>query len=296
MQIIDFRCRPPFDTLAKDWIFSLDDKPGNPGLRAKYQKMGMELPPSLLGRSMEEFLKECDEAHISKTVVPLRRLPTQNNDHLGALLRAYPGRFIGFAGVQPLEEGIAGALAQIVLHVVAGPCRGVYMEPGLDPHPWAVDDASIFPIYEFCQQHDLPVCLLYGGVFHQKKPPNYDLYEPRRIERVARRFPDLRILLSHACWPFTALACAVALNWENVWLSPDGFMIDHPGSQDYVVAANYRLQDKIVFGSLYPSMPMDFAVSRCKELLRPEVWDKVFHENALRFLAGRRHTPAGAPA
>ena len=288
MQIIDFRCRPPFAPMTQDWIFSLDDKPGNPGLRAKYQKMGMELPPSLVACSMEAFLQECDQAGICKTVVPLRRLATQNNDHLGALLRAYPDRFIGFAGVQPLEEGIAGALAQIRHHVVDGPCTGVYLEPGLDPHPWAVDDSSIFPIYEFCQHHDLPVCLLYGGVFHQKTPPSYDLYEPRRIERVARHFPNLRILLSHACWPFTALACGVALNWENVWLSPDGFMIDHPGSQDYVVAANYRLQDKIIFGSLYPSMPLDFAVARCKKLLRPEVQKKIFYENALRFLQERK--------
>lgn len=49
MQIIDFRCRPPFDTLAKDWIFSLDDKPGNPGLRAKYKKWAWSCRPRCSG-------------------------------------------------------------------------------------------------------------------------------------------------------------------------------------------------------------------------------------------------------
>lgn len=287
MQIIDFRCRPPFGNLARDWIFTLDDTPGNPGLRSKYRKMGMELPPSLLDGSMEAFLRECEQEDISKTVVPLRRLQSQNNDDLAALLRAYPEKFLGFAGVQPVEDGIAASLAQIARHVLDGPCVGVYMEPGLDPHPWAVDDTAVFPLYEFCERHALPLCLLYGGVFHRKAPPSYDLYEPRRIERVARRFPELRILLSHACWPFTALACALALNWTNVWLSPDGFMIDHPGAQDYVTAANYRLQDKIIFGSLYPSMPLDFAVARYKRLLRPEVWAKIFYANAMDFLEQR---------
>ena len=61
------------------------------------------------------------------------------------------------------------------------------------------------------------------------------------------------------------------MNWENVWLSPDGFMIDHPGSQDYVTAANYRLQDKILFGSLYPGVPLGYAVEKYRSLLREEV-------------------------
>lgn len=284
MQIIDFRCRPPFGNLARDWIFSLEDKPGNPGLATKYAHMNMELPNSLVLKSMDVFLGECKTAHISQSVVPLRKLPTQSNDDLVKLIEAFPQKFMGFAGLQPVEEGIAFTLSQIKQYAVDGPCVGVYMEPGLDPKPWYVDDKNIFPIYEFCETHDLPVCLLYGGIFHKKNPPCYAIYDPARIEIIAQSFPRLRILLSHACWPFTTLACALALNYENIWLSPDGFMIDHPGSNDYVVAANYRLQNKIIFGSLYPSMPVEFAVTKYKNLLRPEVWNEVFYENAVNFI------------
>lgn len=285
MNIIDFRCRPPFGNLVRDWIFTLEDKPGNPGLATKYANMAMKLPESLIAKSMQVFLGECKAANISQSVVPLRKLPTQNNEDLVLLLESFPGQFMGFAGVQPVEDGINGSMDQIERYAVNGPCTGVYMEPGLDPHPWRVDDeTSVYPVYEFCEAHDLPVCLLYGGVFHRKNPPEYDFYNPARIERIANKFPKLRILLSHACWPFTAHACAVALNLENVWLSPDGFMIDHPGSADYVTGANYRLQNKIIFGSLYPSMPVEFAVKKYKELLRPEVWHKIFYENAKNFL------------
>ena len=56
------------------------------------------------------------------------------------------------------------------------------------------------------------------------------------------------------------------------------------GWQDYVTAANYRLQDKILFGSLYPSVPVEFAVKRYTALLRPEVREKIFYRNAVSFL------------
>ena len=57
-RIIDFRCRPPFGNFTRDWIFELDDKPGNPGLRSKFSRMGMKLPPSPLKKSMEAFFQE----------------------------------------------------------------------------------------------------------------------------------------------------------------------------------------------------------------------------------------------
>ncbi len=283
-KIIDFRSRPPFGSFVRDWIFRLDDVPGNPGLRTKYRNMGMDLPASLLRKSMDEFLKENERCGIVHSVVPLRVLPNLHNEDLVELLQTLPGRFTGFAGLRPVEDGLDKAMETVRTLVVDGPCTGIYMEPGLDPHPWLIDDESLFPLYELCQDHDVPLYILFGGVFHKNGAPDYDIYSPARIERLARAFPSLRILLSHACWPWTTHACAVAMNWENVWLSPDGFMIDHPGSQDYVTAANYRLQDKILFGSLYPSVPVEFAVKRYTALLRPEVREKIFYRNAVSFL------------
>lgn len=293
-EIIDFRCRPPFGNFVKDWIFNLEDVPGNPGLKTKFSCMGMQLPASLLQRSMEAFFQENQACGVALSVVPLRKLATQDNDDLAALLHAYPDKFVGLAGIQPLADGMAASLEAVKRHVLHGPCAGIYMEPGLDPVPWLVDDEVFFPLYELCEEKDIPVCLLFGGVFHRKSAPDYEHYAPMRIEHVARAFPRLKIALSHACWPWTAHACAVALNWEHVYLSPDGFMIDHPGAQDYVVAANYRLQDKIFFGSLYPGVPVGYAVERYRSMLRPKVWDKVFHRNAARFL-NMKISPAGTP-
>ena len=282
--VLDFRCRPPFQPFTSDWIFDLEDRPGNDGLKSKYARMNMTLPASLLETSMSLFLEEQAACNIVRSVVPLRVLPTQKNEDLVSLLQGYPERFIGLAGVQPALDGVDASLSAMERYIVQGPCRGVYMEPGLDPVPWLVDDETWFPLYDFCQQENIPVCLLFGGVFHRQDAPDYSFYFPMRVETIARAFPRLRIALSHAAWPWTTAACALAINYKNVFLSSDGFMIDHPGAQDYIVAANYRLQDKIIFGSLYPAAPMPYAVQRYSEVLRPEVLSKVFFQNAVTFL------------
>ena len=87
-EIMDFRCRPPFGNFLRDWIFRLEDMPGNPGLKTKFSRMGMELPPSLLKRSMQEFFRENEACGIVHSVVPLRVLPGLDNDDLAALLKA----------------------------------------------------------------------------------------------------------------------------------------------------------------------------------------------------------------
>lgn len=285
-RIIDFRCRPPFKRFLTDWMFNLDDVPGHQGLKTKFRKLEVEMPASIEQKSMNRFFEEMDMVNIEKAVVPVRNLPTLNNNDLLELIQTYPDKFIGFAGAQPLKDGIFETLKIIDKFIIQGPCEGLFMEPGLDPVPWNVDDEKYFPIYEKCEQEQIPICLLFGGVFHRLDAPDYSIYLPMRIEHIAKVFPKLRMALTHAAWPWTTAACAVALNYENVFLSPDGFMIRHPGAIDYVEGANYRLQDKFIFGSLYPGLSMEYAVEAYKKLIRPEVWNQIFYSNAMKFIKG----------
>ncbi len=68
----------------------------------------------------------------------------------------------------------------------------------------------------------------------------YALHDPKYVDELAFTFPKLKIALCHGGWPFVAQACHVVMQHENVYLSPDVYMMSFtPGYQDYVTAANY---------------------------------------------------------
>ncbi len=284
MTIIDMRSRPPFGRYADQWVFNVEDSEKGMGLARKFANMDIPMPDSILHKSMQHYLREMDEAGIQKAVVPLRKSATLDNGDLLSLLNAWPDRFIGFIGVRPMADPMEQILREIDDLIVNGPCHGVIMEPGIDPVPWKMDDERVFPVYEKCEQEGIPLNILLGGVFHRPDAPDSGYYSPLLAEHVARVFPKLHILLSHAGWPWTVAACAAAINWDNIWLAPDSYLINHPGAQDYVVGANYRLQDKFLFGSTYPASPMQYTVDQCRVLIRQEVQEKFFYRNAEAFL------------
>ena len=48
----------------------------------------------------------------------------------------------------------------------------------------------------------------------------------------------------------------MAINRNNLYLAPDFYMIESPGQTDYVMAANCLLQNRLMFASAYPLMPL----------------------------------------
>ena len=78
---------------------------------------------------------------------------------------------------------------------------------------------------------------------------------------------------------------AVALHKGNVYWELSGWAPKHfPASLKTDIRG--RLQDKIMFGSDYPSLPLDRLLREWDELgFSAEIMDKVFHANAERVLS-----------
>jgi predicted TIM-barrel fold metal-dependent hydrolase len=98
--------------------------------------------------------------------------------------------------------------------------------------------------------------------------PDLTYCDPVHIQRVARRFPKLRIVVPHGAWPYTVQICAVAFQCSNVYLLPDfyGHIPNMPGADEYVKAANYYLGHRLLFASSYPVRPVGQSVEQFKAL------------------------------
>lgn len=277
MKIIDFRLRPPYEGFKKLGLF-VDLETDTADIASR---LGTKIPESAKHLSMDELINEMDELGVTKGIVPVRKGQSDNNDDLVDLMAEYPDRFICFAGIDPLD-GIDICLNDIKKYVVDGPCTGIVMELAFGAEPLHVDDERIYPIYEYCQDHAIPVMLQFGGLF----VPEQDLYRANDLDRIALKFSKVNFIAVHAGYPFITEICHVALNRHNVYLAPDAYAIDTvPGFQDYVTAANGCLRDKILFSSAYPINSLDSVIDGWKRNgMTEEALNDVMYNNAARLL------------
>jgi len=262
--IIDFRVRPPWRGFAKTAIFNpRDPKPDPVTARA----LQMNLPPyrSFSERSIDAFIEEMDEAGIDLGVIMGRQSPPQYgsvpNEEIAELVAKHPRRFLALAGIDGSRTD--AALAEI--DKIAGwGFKGISLDNGWCDPPLYDDDASLNPIYQRCADGGLIVAIT-SSIF---VGPDLTYCDPVHIQRVAKRFPKLKIVVSHAAWPYSTLMCAIAMQCNNVYLVPDfyGHIPNTPGADDYTRAANYYLGHRLLYASSYPVRPLGQSVDQFRAL------------------------------
>lgn len=183
------------------------------------------------------------------------------------------------AGIDPSDK--YKAVDEIDRFVVNGPLKGVGIEPGLLPVPMYPNDRRIYPIYEKCEAEGIPLLLMAGG----GNGPDAGYSAPMIIDQIAADFPKLTIINTHGGYPWVTEILFVAYRRPNVYICPDMYLFNQPGWQDYVTAANFALQDRFLFGTAYPFIPLEAGVEHFKKLpFKPEVLPKVLYQNAVRAL------------
>lgn len=273
MKIIDMRVRAPFAAYSGCNLFANSAADERGGAR------NYVMPPSVKQFSMELLLQEASAANVEKMVVPVRKNCAGRNEDLADLIQRYPEKIIGLAGIDVSD--IPVSLQEIETYVVKGNCHGIILEPGQDTIPWMVNDTRVFPVYDYCQQHQIPIFLTYGGIM----TPSIRYYAPEPLDDVLGAFPQLKIGLAHGGWPYVTEICQIAVNRGNLYVAPDFYMIESPGMQDYILAANYLLQDRILFASAYPLVPLKEASEYYMHSgIKEEILPKVMYQNAAMFL------------
>lgn len=275
MKAIDFRFRPNTPDVVRGVINS-----------KVFGEMGklFNVAERLKGESLEQIIANMDAHGVVHGVITGRDAETtyglpNGNRGIADIVRRHPDRFSGMAGLDP-HKGMA-ALAELTGMIRDHGLKGAAIDPYLAKIP--ANDAKFYPIYAKCCELDVPVVITTGpatlvsGAVMEHAAPRY-------IDTVATDFPELKIVISHGCYPWVNEVIMVVHRHRNVYIECAEYETA-PFASGYVEAANTLIGDKMLFASAHPFFDFRDRLGIYAALpFTPAVREKVLYGNAARLL------------
>lgn len=244
-------------------------------------------PEHRRGLTPEQYIEKMDRAGIERSLLIAtrcgdRRMSTSTEipyEYVHEACRAYPHRFSGLAGIDPLR-GVAG-LKELDRAVREFGFVGAH----LYPH-WfgqAPDAAIYYPYYARCAELGIPIMMQIGHcLIYRPDIRLASVGRPMTLDRVAIDFPELTIIGIHLGYPWTEEMIAVATKHSNVYMCGDAYAPKHWGGPAVHFANTYG-QDKFLFGTDWWVIDPERAMQEVHELgMRPASKRKLLRDNALR--------------
>jgi predicted TIM-barrel fold metal-dependent hydrolase len=237
---------------------------------------------------LEQYVQSLDEMGVQRAVIfnldeetpsKLKGLP---NDYYADVVRQYPDRFIGIAGIDPLK---GEAAVQEIRRCHELGLRGIGVRPfmfGIPPH-----HREMYPLYKVCVELDMPVWMHMGINYSTN---TMEVERPVYLDIVAQDFPGLKIIAGHGGWPWVPEMMAVAWRNANIYLdiaSVEPRYLGQPGTgwETLMHFGNSVLQDRVLFAStwLFMGRTIRQLADEVRKLpLKETVKAKWLHHNAAR--------------
>jgi uncharacterized protein len=150
-------------------------------------------------------------------------------------------------------------------------------------------DPLYAPYYRLCIEAGIPVLIFVGTTGLGAGLPGgdgviLDHCHPRHLDLVAARNPELKIVAARPGWPWQTEVIAVLMHKRSIWYELHGWSPKYH-TPDLKHEISRRLKDRVMFGGDYPLFSYERLVKDWRaEGYAPEILDKVFHQNAERFL------------
>lgn len=157
------------------------------------------------------------------------------------------GDLVGIASVDPNDPAAAARLRYAVQDLGL---RGVKLSPPYqDFHPHSED---AYAVYRAADELGIMVIFHQGAVSHRRGV--LDHAQPVLLDRVARDFPDLRIVIAHMGQPWPHEVVPLLRKHPHVYADISARCSRPWQLQSILFAAiDYGVQDKLLFGSDFPT-------------------------------------------
>ena len=279
MRIIDLHCHP--NTAA--WFRAI--QPYAEALRTYWHR-----PWEPKGE--EEVVQELRDAGVQALIVafdtePVSGLPPCTNDYVAQFRDTYPDTILqAWGSVDPWKGEIAIKEAERAVKELG--LIGFHFHPIIGD--FSVGNRQFYPLWEKIVELQVPIMVDTGTTGMGAGPAggmgrhlkNADPYPA--IDDLAADFPDLKIIAAHPAWPWTEQMIMIALHKGNVFWELSGWGPEYfPEALKHDISR--RLQDKVMFGSDYPSLTHKRAIAGWHSLgYSDAILEKVFYKTAQRIM------------
>lgn len=171
--------------------------------------------------------------------------------HFAAAER-HPGRFHIFAGIDPRRGKNAlgqSAVQAFAAQVSNSPIAGLKLYP---PCGYSPSDPRLYPYYEICAEHRLPVLLHTGPT---SPALSFEFAAAGLIDQAAKDFPSVNFILAHAGASDVQDAIAQCMYRPNVYMDISGFpaTLATRGWREHLRQLfSLDIHHKIIFGTDWP--------------------------------------------
>jgi len=140
-----------------------------------------------------------------------------DNDDVLAAMKKYPDRFIGMAYFK-LGDDEPEAVAEFK--------KKGFLGLKINRTKKAYNDDCCMPVYAEAQRLKMPILFHTGIVlytpFDAEDDVDSERMRPIKLDRVARRFPDLKMVMAHMGYPWFEEAAAMLRHHKNVFADLSG--------------------------------------------------------------------------
>jgi predicted TIM-barrel fold metal-dependent hydrolase len=222
---------------------------------------------------LDALIAEMDRHNIGQAVLSpagefVAHATTNGNSTIAAAANRFPGRFIGFATINPWERA-AGVAALQRAHAE-------YAFTGLVLHPilqgFEANDPLVFPLVEAALKLNMLIYVTGGAPY---------LAMPYKIADLAGRYPEGRFVMGHAGWdfhfdvPYCLEAC------PNLWAETS-----RNGLANLEALVRKFGASRLLFGSDYPFSSYEGEIEKIRLLPGLDDADRecIFSGNARKLL------------
>ena len=211
-----------------------------------------------------------------------------SNEEIRQLVDAAPDKFIGFAGVDPLDPEAPDKLQDAFTRLNL---KGLNLHTGR--HHLLPSDPRMEPIYEICERYHKPIMFHAGLSWEPDTQTSY--CTPLAFEIVAENHPKLKICMGHFGWPWVRETAMLMLKYPNVYADTGALYFDNARefytqtfTRDIPITwIDRSLRHQVMFGSNNPRFEQIRMAQAIGELgFRDSTLELIRGGNALEFIGG----------